>query len=302
MAAMGSTDIVHQMVVETAAAYDAFALYWDIMYAAQGRTTGGYRPGVCSAYASVVRDLGAKNVLDCACGTGDPIVGLAVHPALRDMDLRFAGSDGSTAMLGRCAWNAIAAGLHVSPLGSRVPKGGLELFQCKWDDLPTLCCGRLFDLVLCCGHALYHLITRDAMVTALRAMAALTSEGGHVMFDTLRWAGDLRGEEGRGEIRYRGWTTLGERRMDFLDTTRYEAIESAVCQVVQLKEVCVREEMHAQLREISSFRFWGAPFDPDTAFELASAAGFVDVHLVEFDEAVVPGFSRRYATVLGRRP
>jgi len=302
--------VVQQASEDVVALYDAFAPWYDVMCAAQGRKRQAYRPDVADAYLRLFSDLNVESVLDCACGTGDPLIGLAKRGERR---LRLVGSDGSRGMLAMCALNAIfpepetgGRPLTVHPFGAAGSGGGIELMTCRWEELPSRCGSDHFDVVMCVGHALYHAMTREAMVAALRTMAAVTRPGGYVVFDSKRWTPDLRGELGRPGprdlVKWRGWTEYGGGRVMFLDSTAYEADEGALSGIAQVMRFYVLQERGGELRERGAYPFAGAPFHPETAMELLEGAGLEDVKLDPLDGSIAPDYVERCVTIIGQKP
>ena len=283
--------------VDVVESYNGFAAWYDTMYEAQGRRANSFRADVAMAYTGLLQDLDAHEVLDCACGTGDPLLGIANDAGTT---FRLVGSDGSVGMLRICAMNALSVGVSVYPWLNAPRTGGVELVEACWHELPAVCNGRQFDVVTCCGHALYHLITRDAMVGALKAMAAVAKPGGYVLFDTKRWDEDLYREPGREDVAWRKWTRTNGKYMMFLDTTRYVEDSQAVCGVVQARQFYVLAEDGSQLQTIGAFSFPGAPFGEDTALEIAREAGLRQVGKAPFDDAVAREHVARYVTVVGQ--
>jgi len=302
MTAIQNADRGPDYASQVMATYDAFAPWYDPMYRAQGRKPGAYRKEVVEAYAALFAGLGVRTILDCACGTGDPIIGLAQLP-----EFEVSGSDGSEAMLGLCARNAALPENEVAvhPWGTSRVSQGLQLAVIPWSELLKGCGDQRFDVVMCAGHAIYHLVTRQAIVDALRSMASITRPGGYVMFDTLRWTPGLRGEEGvEADVRFRGFCqeATGDRRITFLSSTHYLDDPAAVCGVMQLKRFFVLEEVDRNVQGVGVFDFYGAPFDEPAARETADAAGLTDIEVLHTDPDGSQDLVKRYMTVIGKKP
>jgi SAM-dependent methyltransferase len=145
--------------------------------------------GAATAFADVVGDLGpGARVLDCACGTGQLAVGLA----LRGFDVT--ASDASAAMVERTRELAARHGV------------ALHTAVCTWAEL-----GRQgwapFDGVLCVGNSLTHAAGRDARRVALGSMAGVLRPRGLAAVTSRNWERLLAGRPGLevdGELVERG--------------------------------------------------------------------------------------------------
>jgi len=125
--------------------------------------------GSVAAFAAVVGALrpGAR-VLDCACGTGQLAVGLA----LRGFDV--VACDASSAMAAR------ALGL------ARERDVGIAVAACTWEELPDRGLGD-FDAVLCAGNSLTHAAGSRARRAAIAAMARMLRPGGVLVLTSRNW-------------------------------------------------------------------------------------------------------------------
>jgi glycine/sarcosine N-methyltransferase len=101
---------------------------------------------------------GVRRVLDAACGTGHHAIALAQR------GYQVVGADLSAAMVERARKNAAAAGVDV-----RFEVAGLG-------DLTQL--GGDFDAAICLGNSLPHLLTEQAVASALDDFAAVLRPGG----------------------------------------------------------------------------------------------------------------------------
>ena len=108
-------------------------------------------------------------VLDCAGGTGQLAVGLA----LAGFDV--VATDASPAMIDRTRQLAAKHGATVRA----------EI--CAWDDLGSQAWGRPFDAVLCVGNSLTHAPGRAARRRALAAMASVMRGGGLLVVTSRNW-------------------------------------------------------------------------------------------------------------------
>jgi SAM-dependent methyltransferase len=105
-------------------------------------------------------------VLDCACGTGELAVGLA----LRGCEVR--ASDASSGMVAQARGLAAAHGVTV------------DFAVTAWDALPPL--GDR-DATFCVGNSLVHAHGRAARQAALAAMAATLAPGGTLEVTSRNW-------------------------------------------------------------------------------------------------------------------
>jgi SAM-dependent methyltransferase len=108
-------------------------------------------------------------VLDCAAGTGQLAVGLA----LAGFDV--VATDASPAMIDRTRQQAARLGATVRA----------EI--CAWDELGGHAWGRPFDAVLCVGNSLTHAPGRAARRRALAAMASVMRGGGLLVVTSRNW-------------------------------------------------------------------------------------------------------------------
>lgn len=294
-----TTDLaeLHILLSETHAAYEAFGEYYDLMYAAQGRKSGTYRPEVASAFADLMQSKGCLEVLDCACGTGDPIIGVALQGKIK-----ITASDRSDRMLSRCILNGYEEGL-LECQDATVPASGsnLEIVKSCWQDLPASFDRNRFDMVVCVGHGFFHLISRENMVSALRSMAEVVKPGGYVVFDVKRWDEnvDLHQEVGIEPVSWRKWLQAKDSRLMFINSTHYYDDQRGVDGVIQLKNFYVLEETSNEVQVKAHSRFWGAPFRGSTALAIARDAGLSEIQEVDFNG--MPDYMTRYTTIIGKK-
>ncbi len=125
--------------------------------------------GSAAAFADTVQGLepGAR-ILDCACGTGQLAVGLALR------GYAVTAADASAGMTSR-------AGALAAEHGAR-----LEIATCAWDALPEQDWDA-FDAVLCVGNSLTHAPGRPARRRALAAMAGVLAASGHLTVTSRNW-------------------------------------------------------------------------------------------------------------------
>jgi SAM-dependent methyltransferase len=147
-------------------AYDTLAGVYDWLVPEALLTPGGS----ATAFAGVVDGLAAGGrVLDCAAGTGQLAVGLA----LRGFDV--VASDASPGMVGRTG--RLAAEHRVDVLA----------VLCAWENLEPDGFGGRFDAVFCVGNSLTHSPGRAARRTALQKMAGMLVDGGVLVLTSRNW-------------------------------------------------------------------------------------------------------------------
>jgi SAM-dependent methyltransferase len=281
--------------------YSKLSKWYDLMYAAMGTKTGAYQTELTEKLIGFCQERGIKDIWDCACGTGDPIIGLAKHGE----NLNCVGSDGCEEMLKRCVLNSTDSGLTILPLDQFNPDGNnprsLFVGQVEWDKLQLAFKKPAFDMVMCRGNAIYHLCTQEDTVNFIRSMTSLVKTGGYVMVDTLLWDDDLKGEKGRDVVKFRGWVPSNEpandtgKRLLLMDSCDYWEDKTAVSGVIQRKTLHVGTFDDGKLQIIDSVFVVGAPYTNRTLMEMMKEAGLNSLELVE-----LPGV--RYPAVIGRKP
>lgn len=127
----------------------------------------------------VLRRVGARRVLDAACGTGMHAVGLARR------GYEVVGADLSEGMVERARANAAAAGVavrfEVAGFGELTERlGVLKEKQGNGE-------ARFFDAVLCLGNSLPHVLAPEALHTALADFAACLRPGGVLLIQNLNY-------------------------------------------------------------------------------------------------------------------
>jgi SAM-dependent methyltransferase len=148
------------------AEYDALAGVYDWLVPEPMLTP----EGSVAAFADVVDTLatGAR-VLDCASGTGQLAVGLA----LRGFEV--VACDASPAMVER---TQTLAGRH---------RADLRAATCEWEDLPAHERPGSFDAVFCVGNSLTHAAGVVRRRAALRAMAGALRADGLLVLTSRNW-------------------------------------------------------------------------------------------------------------------
>ncbi|HEX6255577.1 MAG TPA: class I SAM-dependent methyltransferase [Euzebyales bacterium] len=125
--------------------------------------------GAFTAFAGIVADLPAgARVLDCACGTGQLAVGLALH------GFDVTASDASPGMVDRT--RALAAAHHAE----------VRTAVSRWEDLRGTVDGR-FDAVFCVGNSLTHAEGATGRRAALAAMADVLTPRGALAVTSRNW-------------------------------------------------------------------------------------------------------------------
>jgi SAM-dependent methyltransferase len=157
--------------------------------------------GAVAAFSPVVEQLApGASVLDCAAGSGQLAVGLA----LQGFDVT--ASDASEPMIARTRALAAARGVAV------------QAHACSWNGLAHQGWGERFDAVLCVGNSLMHAAGRDVRRAALAAMAGVLRDDGLLALTSRIWellraarprleVGDeLVERDGRRALVVRSWT------------------------------------------------------------------------------------------------
>jgi SAM-dependent methyltransferase len=125
--------------------------------------------GAVAAFHFVVKTLGfGARVLDCAAGTGQLAVGLAL------LGFDVVAADASAAMLHRARELAERRGM------------ALHTATCEWKDLQHLNL-EPFDAVFCVGNSLPHAAGQQERRAALAAMAAMLRPGGMLVLTSRNW-------------------------------------------------------------------------------------------------------------------
>jgi len=146
-------------------AYDTLAGVYDFLVPEALLTP----EGSVAAFAGVIDCLPVRGrVLDCAAGTGQLAVGLA----LRGFEV--VASDASPGMVERTARLAAEHGVAVRSV------------TCPWENLEPDGFGR-FEAVFCVGNSLTHAGGRAARRVALQRMASLLQGGGVLVLTSRNW-------------------------------------------------------------------------------------------------------------------
>jgi SAM-dependent methyltransferase len=123
------------------------------------------------AFSPITAELApGSRVLDCAAGTGQLAVGLA----LRGFEV--VATDASGEMVRR-----------VRRLADE-ERTDLRALTCSWEELDEAGFEDSFDAVFCVGNSLVHAAGRDARCGALRAMGRVLRPGGLLALTSRNWA------------------------------------------------------------------------------------------------------------------
>ena len=126
--------------------------------------------GAAAAFAGVLAELPPRaRVLDCAAGTGELAVGLA----LRGFEV--AATDASEPMIARARALAQARGVE------------LETHVRSWNALAHYGWDGRFEAVLCIGNSLAHAAGIEQRRRALAAMAGVLAPGGLLVLTSRNW-------------------------------------------------------------------------------------------------------------------
>jgi len=236
----------------TAPMYDAFSVDYDRFVDWDGRLAAEM-PFI----ERQLEDVGARRVLDAACGTGMHAIALA------ERGYEVVGADLSAGMIQRARENAAERGL----VTSEADGGALGFRVAGFGELRSHL-GDGFDALLCLGNSLPHVLTPEALAVALDDFAACLRPGGLLLvqnrnFDAVlaereRWMGPEGHREGKSE-----WLFLR-----FLD---FEPSGLVTFNVVRLR----REDGEDWHQRVTSTPLW-----PQTRAELTEALHPADFEAV----------------------
>lgn len=180
--------------------YDSFL---DAVYQSpSSHDHGSGRQALVESIAALIRDRGARRVLDCAAGTGFPALDLATGPASElDIHCTDASAEMLHVLVARARRDGIDIGRFIPPQQpaepGRVPGDGRAL-QLDWIDLG--CISGRYDYVMCRGNSLAYtnswsgarreVASVDLIRHDLRQIAARVRPGGHLHVDAP-WQHDL---------------------------------------------------------------------------------------------------------------
>ena len=148
--------------------YDALAPMFDVM------TDWEQRLAAEGPFLrEILREVGARRVLDAACGSGGHSLALA------KWGYSVSGADVSAGMVALARLKATEAGLE-----------DLPFIQASLAELPEQFPAAQFDAVVCLGNSLPHLLSQEDLVAAFRGMANIIRPGGLLITQNLNY--DLR--------------------------------------------------------------------------------------------------------------
>jgi glycine/sarcosine N-methyltransferase len=196
-----------------------------------------------------LQGVGARRVLDAACGTGMHAIALAQR------GYEVVGADLSPAMIERARANAAAAGVQV-----RFTVAG-------FGQLSTLV-GTGFDALLCLGNSLPHLLTPEDMAMAFFDFAVCLRPGGLALIQNRNFDAVLaRGERWMEPQAHRE----GEAEWLFLRFYDFEPDGTITFNLVTLR----REGAGEWRQQVRSTRLW--PQRRDDLVAALAAAGFGEI-------------------------
>ena len=216
--------------------------------------------------------VGARRVLDAACGTGGHALALAAR------GYAVVGADVSAGMIAQAQANAARA------------SGDVRFVVAGFGEL-TARAGRDFDALLCLGNSLPHAVTDEALRAALADFAATLRAGGllviqnrnfdAVMAGRTRWMPPESRREGAREwlfVRFYDFNADGTLTFNMLTLRRDEG----AAWEQQAEATALRPLLHADLtRAVETAGFEevalygdmaGAPFDPARSGNLVLTA------------------------------
>jgi SAM-dependent methyltransferase len=241
--------------------------------------------------------VGARRVVDAACGTGMHAIALAQR------GYQVAGADLSAGMIERARMNATAAGVEVrfevagfgelsATLTPALPMGGGGGGTVS----PAVSPGGRggegeFDALLCLGNSLPHLLTPQDLAAALADFAACLAPGGLVLiqnrnFDAVvasreRWMGPQSRREGQAEwlfLRFYDFEPGGLLAFNLITLQREGAGDWSQRVTASRLRPLVQEDLTEALGAagFAGIACWGdmqgAPFDPQASPNLVVTA------------------------------
>jgi glycine/sarcosine N-methyltransferase len=197
-----------------------------------------------------LRAVGARRVLDAACGTGMHAIALAQRGCA------VVGTDLSAGMVEQAQANAATAGVDArfevagfGELGARVGTG--------------------FDAVLCLGNSLPHLLTPDELAAGLADFGACLRPGGLLLIQNRNFDAILAHRQRWMALQSR-WED-GDKEWVFLRFYDFEPDGRLTFNLVTLR----REGVEAWHQQVASTRLW--PLRRDELTAALEIAGFGEV-------------------------
>jgi len=231
----------------------------------------------------ILQGVGARRVLDVACGTGMHAIALARR------GYEVAGADASEGMIKRARANAAAAGVAV-----RFEVAGFgelaEGFSVSGRKRGGKEGGRAFDAILCLGNSLPHVLTPEALQATLTDSAACLRPGGVLLIQSLnydrilarreRWMGPQAHREGDQEWLFLRFYDFDPNGLLTFNVIRLHRVGDAWGQRVMSTRLWPQRqtELTGALRAAGFTRVvcWGdmqgAPFDPEKSPNLVVGA------------------------------
>lgn len=214
---------------------------------------------------SFFKPEGSCRILDCACGTGVPAIGLA----LRGYDVT--ACDLSPQMVRKARENA-------ADYGATLAFGEIDM-----TDLSARFGPRTFDAVVCAGNSISHLPAEDMRLKALRSISAVLRDGGLLYLDARDWDVTLAEKK---RFHLRACRQCGSRHVTVLDVWDYRD-DTIVFNVA----VAWQEGEDSQLRV---FPLTCYPFSKNAMSRLLRGAGFEVCNVVsETERRFVAWYARK---------
>lgn len=180
--------------------YDWLAPYYDHVWS--------FKQELVDGLDKFFKERGIHSVLDCACGAGNPIIGLAKK------GYEIYGSDFSGVMLRVCEENAKKEGVNI------------PLLQADWRELREETNerypGKEFDSIICRGISICHMPTKRDLKLALRNFYNCLKKGGICYIDNKMWIKGII-KSSRPQYNFHPKIIeIGDTKAIFLDVTEYK--------------------------------------------------------------------------------
>jgi len=224
--------------------YDELSEWYDIVYG----LPKGYDEVFVDYLDKLFKIFGVKKVLDCACGTGNPSIGLILK------GYQVISSDFNQKMLERAKINASKQGIT------------LTTYVADWRELPSKINDK-FDAIVLTGNSFYHLDNDEDRLTVLRNFYRLLKKGGICYIDYDFWDIDAIIREGRFKLY--GVYNLGEKNIIAFRIYEYDFEKSL--QILKLF-IISEEKGEAAIEKIIPIPGW--MFETEELFGITKKAGF----------------------------
>lgn len=239
--------------------YKSWAEYYDEYFYPSSQYKFGYDEEFVEALDVWLKSVGAKSILDCASGTGNPSLGLAK----KGYDVYC--SDLSTKMLEQLSKKALQQGIPIK-----------EIKTASWTELPKVFPHRQFDVVLCTGNALFHIGDQHEFVKTFQAFHTILKKGGLLYADYLNVKNNYKYYCDRvtylGSSPYKGKNILKFRIFNQFD---------AKTQRLSLWFYFLIEDNGTLHFCETPFKFEGRPFLIDEICDFALQAGFQQINPID---------------------